>query len=151
MAIAINKISTGISTFYEKKSMKITGGILFDYIGKSKLDVSDEILDKIEDSKTLKNQHPTVLEFFSKHFNNVKVANATSKQKVMEIVQSVHKKHHLPFNALSYKSIAQSAKKMGGKMGDLNLFKKPISDWDEPHYESILKSFFAKGEAHEKV
>ena len=148
--INTKKIIAGVSQYFKKKNMKINGSVLFDYIAKSGVNASDEILDKIEDNKSLKKQHPVVLEFFSKHFINVEVKNVTNKQKAIEIVQSVHKKHHIPLSSITYKSIAFSSVLLNGKMGDLNAFKKPIDEWDENHWGVVLKEFLTqKGSSNE--
>lgn len=153
--INTQKIIAGISKFNKKKKMKITGSTIFDYIAKSKISVSDEILNKIEDNKTLKNQPPIVLEFLSKHFVNVEVKNVTNKQKVVDTVQNVHKKNHIALSSISPKSIALTVYLLNEKSLkrlDLNIFKKPIDEFTEDlHWKKILDviTFNVKGSDNE--
>jgi hypothetical protein len=109
-------------------------------VSKANLEIEDKILDEISENKTIKNQSQIVLEYFTKQFDSVEVVD-TNKQRATEIVQSIHKQHHIPIGAITYKSIALSTALMGREMGDLNLFKKPIEEWDEPYWQDVLGQF----------
>lgn len=138
--ISIPQIATGLAEYFGKKKMKVTGSTLFDYISKEKLVVEDKILDAIADNKTIKNQSTIVLEYFTKQFKDIEVIDS-NKNRVTEIVQSTHKLHHIPFSSLTPKSIAFTSVLLGREMGDLNLFKKKIKDWDENYYQEVLGQF----------
>jgi hypothetical protein len=132
VVISIPKIISGLNKSLETESTLFKGVALLKYLGKSKIDIPDDIVTLIAPTKTLKNQPNKVLEFFSKTFKD-EAGESEPRKKLLTAVQSHYKLHGIPFSGLTPVVLFFMAKN-NNKTLDLNIFRTSIKKWKDEDY-----------------
>jgi len=132
-----------INTLHNGKSGKrLNGESLFSYLIGAEVSIDDNVIDLIDDKKSIKNQPKAVIDAFAPFAKDVTVSKKeTEKQKSIRIISNICKEELVPFSTLSYRNIDYVSKRKKVTGRDYSLFSKPIEDWEEQDYQKLNNTF----------